>query len=71
MKIRCKKCNSIIEGDKKGTCISCKCGDTYIDETEYYFRIGGDPDKIEYWENNQWKDMSYYLEKGGENDKED
>lgn len=40
MKIRCKKCNYIIEGDKKGTFITCKCGNCYIDETEYYVRVG-------------------------------
>lgn len=41
MKIRCTKCNDIIEGDKKGTYIQCKCGAIAIDETEYYWRIIG------------------------------
>lgn len=39
MKIKCINCNDIIEGDKKGTYIQCKCGKCAIDETEYYCRI--------------------------------
>lgn len=39
MKIKCKHCNDIIEGDKKGTYISCSCGKCSVDETEYYWRI--------------------------------
>lgn len=39
MKIRCKHCKEIIEGDKKGTYIQCKCGKCAIDETPYYWRI--------------------------------
>lgn len=39
MKIKCKKCNDIIEGDKKGTYIQCKCKTIAIDETPYYWRI--------------------------------
>lgn len=47
MKIRCKKCKQVIEGDKKGTYIECKCGAIAIDETEYYYRIIGEPEDIE------------------------
>lgn len=39
MKIKCTNCNDIIEGDKKGTYIQCKCGKCAVDETEYYCRI--------------------------------
>lgn len=46
-KIRCKKCNDIIEGDRKGTFIQCSCGACYIDETEHYVRVGGNPNDIE------------------------
>lgn len=42
MKIRCRICDDVIEGDKKGTFINCKCGRIAIDETEYYVRIIGD-----------------------------
>ena len=47
MKIRCKLCNTILEGDKRGTFISCKCGSCFIDETPYYVRVGGNPENIE------------------------
>ena len=47
MKIRCKKCNTIIEGDGKGTFIECKCGACYIDETKWYVRVGGNLEDIE------------------------
>lgn len=42
MKIRCRICGDVIEGDKKGTFINCKCGRIAINETEYYVRIIGD-----------------------------
>lgn len=47
MKIRCKKCGDIVEGDGKGYCVSCKCGNCYIDSTKYYCRIGGNFENIE------------------------
>lgn len=47
MKIRCKKCNDIIEGDGKGTYIQCKCKSCYIDETKWYTRVGGKLEDIE------------------------
>ena len=39
MKIKCKKCGDVIEGDKKGTYIQCKCKTIAIDETRWYWRI--------------------------------
>lgn len=39
MKIKCVHCEKIIEGDKKGTYITCDCGKCAIDETAYYYRI--------------------------------
>ena len=42
MKIKCKHCNTIIEGDGKGTYIECKCGKCAVDETKYYVRVIGD-----------------------------
>ena len=47
MKLKCKKCNTIIEGDKKGTYIMCKCKAIAIDETEYYWRIIGNAGDFE------------------------
>lgn len=47
MKIKCKHCGEVIEGDKKGTYITCKCGKIAIDETEYYWRINGNREDFE------------------------
>ena len=42
MKIRCLKCNDIIESKKLHDCVSCKCGACSIDGGNQYTRIGGD-----------------------------
>lgn len=47
MKIKCTNCNEIIEGDRKGTYITCKCGKVAIDETPYYWRIIGNEGDFE------------------------
>ena len=47
MTIKCKKCGDILVGDKKGTFIQCKCGKCFIDETKYYWRIGGNQEDFE------------------------
>ena len=39
MKFKCMKCGDIIEGDNKGHLVWCKCGNCFIDETEYYYRV--------------------------------
>lgn len=41
MKIKCKLCGDIIEGDKKGHLIWCSCKKCAIDEIPYYCRIIG------------------------------
>ena len=47
MKIKCKLCNDIIEGDKRGTYTACKCRAIAIDETPFYVRVIGDMKNIE------------------------
>jgi hypothetical protein len=47
MKIKCKKCGDIIEGDGKGTLIWCSCRSIGIDETEWYTRLLGNPEDYE------------------------
>ena len=42
MKIRCLKCNDIIESISRHDCRSCKCGSCHIDGGTQYTRIGGD-----------------------------
>lgn len=49
-KIKCKKCGDIVEGDGKGTFKQCKCKSCYVDETQWYCRIGGNPKDIEFIE---------------------
>lgn len=46
MKIRCLKCNDIIESKDLHDCVSCKCGDCSIDGGNQYTRIGGDTNYI-------------------------
>ena len=47
MKLRCKKCGDIIEGDKRGTFIKCKCKSIAIDVTIWYTRLIGSPEDYE------------------------
>lgn len=42
MKIRCLKCNDIIESKYIHDLQKCKCGDCFIDGGKEYSRIGGD-----------------------------
>ena len=53
MKIKCTHCGDIIEGDKKGTYIKCKCGKIAIDETQYYWRIIANKEDFEEVEDNE------------------
>lgn len=39
-KIKCLECGDILKGDGKGTFMQCSCKSIYIDETEYYCRVG-------------------------------
>lgn len=43
MKIKCLKCNDIIEFMNLHNCRDCKCGACYIDGGNQYARIGGNP----------------------------
>lgn len=45
VRIKCKECGDIIEGDLHGTLISCECKKVSVDQTKYYYRILGDPQK--------------------------
>lgn len=47
MKLKCLKCNEVIEGDKKGTYITCKCKAIAIDETKWYYRVIGNEEDFE------------------------
>lgn len=46
MKIKCLKCNDIIESLSRHDYRNCKCGTCSIDGGYEYTRIGGDPKQI-------------------------
>ena len=61
MKIKCKRCGDIIEGDKKGSYIVCKCKAIAIDETKYYVRINGNSEDYEILELNKIEEKQEEL----------
>lgn len=46
MKIKCLKCNDIIESKSKHDFKKCKCGACFIDGGDEYTRVGGNLDDI-------------------------
>lgn len=62
-KIKCLQCGDIIESDGYGKWVSCSCGKCYIDETKYYCRIGGEPNKMEVEQNGVWVPLTIQTEK--------
>lgn len=40
-KIRCTKCNDVIESKYRHNLVDCKCGAIFIDGGQDYTRIGG------------------------------
>lgn len=47
MKIKCLKCNEIIESKHRHNLVSCKCANCYIDGGQDYLHFGGnDSSKI-------------------------
>ena len=62
-KIKCLKCGDAIESDGYGKWIQCSCKSCYIDETEYYCRVGGDPNETEVEIDGKWVLCSEYLNK--------
>lgn len=53
-KIKCLKCGDIIESNGRGKWVQCSCKKCYIDETEYYCRVGGDLNLIEVEIDGKW-----------------
>jgi hypothetical protein len=37
---QCQDCNDIIQSTHSGEWVACKCGKSFVDETEYYVRVG-------------------------------
>ena len=46
-KYRCKKCGDTLQSKWPGQFVQCSCKSMYLDQTEYYTRIGGDMEDIE------------------------
>ncbi len=41
-KFICVYCESIVQSKYHGQFVRCKCGKSFVDETHYYCRSGGD-----------------------------
>lgn len=41
-KMQCVKCKDIIWSKHPGEWVQCKCGKSYVDQTRYYMRVGGE-----------------------------
>ena len=62
--IKCLQCGDIIKSDGSGKWVSCSCGKCYIDQTEYYCKIGGDFKKVEIEDNGNWVLLEKYIDDG-------
>lgn len=45
--IKCRQCGDIIQSKYPGQFVWCSCGETGVDQTEYYKRIIGNIEKID------------------------
>lgn len=45
-KVTCKHCGTTIYSITEGRFAECECKKTFIDETKYYTRIGGDEEEL-------------------------
>ncbi len=50
-KVQCPHCKDIVFSSYSGEFVSCSCGLTYIDETEFYLRTTADAIRVEEKEN--------------------
>ena len=44
---KCKTCSDLMYSKYPGHFCTCSCGN-FIDQTEYYTRMGGEPDNFEF-----------------------
>jgi len=47
----CDYCKDKLRSEKPGHFVECKCGRSFVDETEYYVRLGGSLTKVEEGDN--------------------
>lgn len=38
----CQECKDTIHSSYSGEFVTCSCGKSFVDQTEYYTRLGGD-----------------------------
>jgi len=38
---KCRECGDVIQSSYPGEFVSCKCGESYVDQTPHYMRAGG------------------------------
>lgn len=39
MELKCLRCDDVVMGDGKGSCLTCSCGELTVDETPYYCKV--------------------------------
>lgn len=40
-KYKCRNCHNVIQSKYEGNFVQCPCGDSFVDQTKYYIRVGG------------------------------
>ena len=46
VKYKCPKCGDEIASKWPGDFVVCTCGECFVDQTEYYIRVGGFPEEV-------------------------
>lgn len=46
-KYKCGNCHNIIQSQYEGNYVQCACGDSFVDQTKYYIRVGGPAEMCE------------------------
>ncbi len=53
----CTDCNDIIQSKYSGEFVACSCGESFVDQTEYYTRMGGHCVNLQYLLNQDFEDL--------------
>ena len=44
---KCPDCGDVFASSHSGEWVACKCGKCFVDQTEYYIRVGGNAQPLE------------------------
>jgi CXCXC repeat len=44
---QCKKCDTVLRSRWEGHFVRCECGESFVDQTRYYSRYGGEVESVE------------------------